>query len=360
MTMPFEQYGSANPPGETAPPFSPQAHNDFAESALPVHAGAAYPQGAYNVPPATPTSHVAPEHGGTAVVPVACSASQNGGGAVVPAGYSASQYDGTAVAPAGALYGGAAVAPAGFAASQYGNGAGTAPPTHGGAATAPATHGAPAYAPQAVPTHGLPNQPHTAAYTEQPVYDVHAAQQAQYAQYVQAAAQALPHPHPARPEAVPNPYGAGGPSPYAAIPPVAPSHAAPSGIRKVLPWAAGGVLVLGAVAAAGILALAGDSGPTAAEARTACETAFLDEMNARDARADSSGSGMVVTILNGVEVAEPLAIEGGFEVNGSGKYTMTSMGTSVPGSVALTCTAKHDDNGDLVTTVANRTGGTPS
>jgi hypothetical protein len=285
---------------------SADPHGGFVQPIPPAHGGVAHPQSGSYGPSAVLTS------------PAGYSAPQNGAADVVSAGHPAPQYS-----------------------------------------VAPATDPMQAYAQPPVPAHGMPNQPYTAAHVGQPVYDIHAAQQAQYAQYVQAASQALPQSFPAGPEAVPSPYAAAVQSPYATVSSVVPP-AAPSRIRKILPWVAGGVLVLGAAVAAGIVALVAGSGPTAAEAKTACETAFLDEMNARDAMADSSGSSLVATILNGVEVAEPVAIEGGFEVNGSGKYTMTSMGTSVPGSVALTCTAKHDDDGNLVTTVTNRTGGKPS
>ncbi|PRX19988.1 hypothetical protein CLV67_109253 [Actinoplanes italicus] len=321
--MPFEQYGSADPSGggplgQASPPQggfvqpSPPAHGGFVQPSPPAHGGfvqpvplaygdVVHPQSGSYGPPAVLTS------------PAGYSAPQNGAVDVVSADHPAPQYS-----------------------------------------VAPATDPRQAYAQPPVPAQGMPN-----GHAGQPVYDIHAAQQAQYAQYLQAASQALPQSFPAGPEAVPSPYAAAAQSPYATIPSVAPP-ATPSRIRKVVPWVAGGVLVLGAAVTAGIVALVAGSGPTAAEAKTACETAFLDEMNARDAMADSSGSGLVATILNGVEVAEPVAVEGGFEVNGSGKYTMTSMGTSVPGSVALTCTAKHDDDGNLVTTVTNRSGGKPS
>jgi hypothetical protein len=103
-------------------------------------------------------------------------------------------------------------------------------------------------------------------------------------------------------------------------------------------------------------AIAAQSGPTAEDAKRACETAFINEMAARQKAADDVG-GPVVSDTNGVDVGDPYAIEGGFQVNGNGHYTIATPSMSVPGTVELTCTATQKD-GKLTTTVTNRAGTT--
>ena len=126
--------------------------------------------------------------------------------------------------------------------------------------------------------------------------------------------------------------------------------------RKRWPWVAGGVVAFLAVAGAAAFAITAQSGPTAEEAKRACETAFINEMHARQEKAEDI-DGPVVSDTNGVDVSDAYAIEGGFEVNGTGHYTIATPSMSVPGTVELTCTATQNDD-KLVTTVVNREGTT--
>lgn len=126
----------------------------------------------------------------------------------------------------------------------------------------------------------------------------------------------------------------------------------PSGRRWLLLGGCTAVVVIALTAAVMVIARAG--GPTLADAQRECKTAFVQEFQRRIDRADA-GSSPVVASLTGVDLDESREVDGGFEVNGTVRYTLTAVlvGT-VPNTLMFTCIAKVADNA-LVTTVRNRT-----
>lgn len=138
---------------------------------------------------------------------------------------------------------------------------------------------------------------------------------------------------------------------------VGPTPPPPNSSRRRLTYvlAGGGlalILALGSVAAW----LLWSGGPSLADAKRECRTAFEREFELRTSSVASSSSGASILVsVTDIEILETREIEGGFEVNGTVKYTLTGayVGT-VPNTLSLTCEATESDDGDVTTDVTNR------
>ncbi|GIJ44639.1 hypothetical protein Val02_15250 [Virgisporangium aliadipatigenens] len=133
--------------------------------------------------------------------------------------------------------------------------------------------------------------------------------------------------------------------------------------RRKRPWlvpvvVVSAVVVLGVVAAVGLLVVgfgtAGGSvllGPTAEDAKRECTTAIAAEFQRRE-RSGSSSS--ILVSVEEITVDEARKISNGYEVNGVVRYSLTGsyVGT-VRQSLMLTCTATIA-NRQLSTSVRNR------
>jgi hypothetical protein len=139
-----------------------------------------------------------------------------------------------------------------------------------------------------------------------------------------------------------------------------PPLVAKSSSRQLVYLLIGGglVLTLLLIAAAGVAAwLLWPSGPTLADAKRECRTAFEREFETRRANVTgSSTTSNIIVSVTGIDILESRKIKDGFEVNGTVKYTLTSAYVgAVPSTLDLTCEATKDDNGELTTKVTNRT-----
>lgn len=90
---------------------------------------------------------------------------------------------------------------------------------------------------------------------------------------------------------------------------------------------------------------------TAAEAGHRCEAALTDEMNRNLEAALSADHRIKSNVLTGVEAGAPKEVAGGFDVAGTGRYSVTTAKKTKPGKMQLTCMVRRDGAGEIVTSV---------
>jgi hypothetical protein len=142
----------------------------------------------------------------------------------------------------------------------------------------------------------------------------------------------------------------------------APPPSAPKGRTRLaaILFAGAALLLLAAVA----VVLVGRGGPggmrpvkaglTEQGAQRACRTAVGREWDTRSDQVTRGEDSGVIATVNSIELLETWKAAGGYSVNATVHYTMTTaLIAPVPGSLDLTCTATGTDDAP-VTTVANR------
>ncbi|SDT56545.1 hypothetical protein [Actinoplanes derwentensis] len=130
---------------------------------------------------------------------------------------------------------------------------------------------------------------------------------------------------------------------------------------RVALWTAVTGLVLAGVSVLGVRLFLMASGMsvvpelTTAEAAARCEDALTNEVNRGLQAALIADRRIKSNLLTGVEVGEPKAVDGGFDVDGTGRFTVaTGKKKAKPGKVLLTCMVRRDGAGQIVTTVTTK------
>jgi hypothetical protein len=160
-----------------------------------------------------------------------------------------------------------------------------------------------------------------------------------------------------QPPVVPGPQPSSGWMPE--LPPQPPAPRNRTRLAAIL--FAGSALLLVAVVAVVIVGRGGTGGVlpikaglTEQGAQWACRTAVGREWDARSDQATSGKDATIIATVNSIELLETWKAAGGYSVNATVHYTMTTdLIAPVPGSLDLTCTATGTDEAP-VTTVANR------
>ncbi|HWS36190.1 MAG TPA: hypothetical protein VN408_26075 [Actinoplanes sp.] len=94
---------------------------------------------------------------------------------------------------------------------------------------------------------------------------------------------------------------------------------------------------------------------TAAEAGDRCEAALVNEVNRGLQAALIADRRIKSNVLTGVDVGEPTAVAGGFDVAGTGRFsTATGKKKAKAGKVLLTCQVRRDGAGQIITTVITK------
>ncbi|WP_430790701.1 hypothetical protein [Actinoplanes sp. G11-F43] len=125
-------------------------------------------------------------------------------------------------------------------------------------------------------------------------------------------------------------------------------------------WTAGTGLVLAGLSVAGFHAFLAVSGLTIVPnltpevAGNRCEAALTSEMNRGLQAAMRADRRIKSNLLTGVEFGEPAAVQGGFDVAGTGRYSVITAKKTKPGKVQLTCMVRRDGAGQIVTTVTSQ------
>ncbi|GAA1612881.1 hypothetical protein [Actinoplanes couchii] len=94
---------------------------------------------------------------------------------------------------------------------------------------------------------------------------------------------------------------------------------------------------------------------TAAEAHDRCESALVNEVNRGLEAALVADRRIKSNVLTGVEIGAAKAVDGGFDVPGTGRYTVkVAKKKAKPAKMLLTCQVRRDGGGQIVTTVLTK------